>query len=157
MKMMMMMMMMILYFYNFIFNCSMYWDDGTITDIFHSYYVKWWLVGNSTYMLDGCGRTIPWELEHYHSCFMSWLVSLPGQYQPWYWLWRIKRSLSFTISDFNYLCHSLHPKLMENANMYFMFHHNNSTCKQLQELTWLLKWQLFNHKRPPMTNSSHLN
>ena len=36
---------------------------------------------------------------------MPWLLLLPGPQQPWCWLCRIGRSLSYLKRDFNYLCH----------------------------------------------------
>ena len=45
----------------------------------------------------GLTRSISWLL-------MLWLLSLPGHQQPWYWLCRIDRSLSYLRKDFNYLC-----------------------------------------------------
>ena len=35
---------------------------------------------------------------------IPWLHSWPGHQQPWYWLCRIGRSLSYLREDFNYLC-----------------------------------------------------
>ena len=43
-------------------------------------------------------RSISWLL-------MPWLHSSPWHQQPWYWLSRIGRSLSYLKKDFNYLCH----------------------------------------------------
>ena len=37
---------------------------------------------------------------------MTWLLASPGHQQPWYWLCRIGRSLSYLSKDFNYLCHA---------------------------------------------------
>ena len=36
---------------------------------------------------------------------MSWLLTLPGHQQPWYWPCRIGRSLSYLRKGFKYLCH----------------------------------------------------
>ena len=36
---------------------------------------------------------------------MPWLLASPGHRQPWYWLFRIGRSMSYLRKDFNYLCH----------------------------------------------------
>ena len=36
---------------------------------------------------------------------MSWLLVSPGHQQPWYWLCRMGRSLSYLRKDFNHLCH----------------------------------------------------
>ena len=36
---------------------------------------------------------------------MPWLLVSPGHQQPWYWLCRIGRSLSYISKDFNHLCH----------------------------------------------------
>ena len=39
------------------------------------------------------------------SCLlMPWLLASPGHQQPWYWLCRIGRSLSYSRRNFNYLC-----------------------------------------------------
>ena len=46
----------------------------------------------------GLTRSISWLL-------MPWLLASPGHQQPWYWLHRIIRSLSFLRKEFNYLCH----------------------------------------------------
>ena len=35
---------------------------------------------------------------------MPWLLASPGHQQPWYWLCRIGRSLSYSRRNFNYLC-----------------------------------------------------
>ena len=35
---------------------------------------------------------------------MPWLLASPGHQQPWYWLCRICRSLSYSKRNFNYLC-----------------------------------------------------
>ena len=43
-------------------------------------------------------RSILWLL-------MPWLLTSPGHQQPWYWLYRICRSLSYLREDFKYLCH----------------------------------------------------
>ena len=43
-------------------------------------------------------RSIPWLL-------MLWLLRSPGHQQPWYWLFRVNRSLSFMGKDFTYLCY----------------------------------------------------
>ena len=36
---------------------------------------------------------------------MSWLLTLPGHQQQWYWLCRICRSRSYLRKDFKYMCH----------------------------------------------------
>ena len=46
----------------------------------------------------GLSLSISWLL-------MPWLLSSPGHQQPWYWLYRIQRSLSYLRKDFKYLCH----------------------------------------------------
>ena len=43
----------------------------------------------------GLTRSISWLLLH-------WLLTSPGQQQPWYWPWRIGRFLSYLRKDFNY-------------------------------------------------------
>ena len=50
--------------------------------------------------LEYSGKTssIPWML-------MTWRLESPGHQQPWYWLCRINRSLTFMRKDFNYLHH----------------------------------------------------
>ena len=35
---------------------------------------------------------------------MPWLLASPGHQQPWYWLYRIDRSLSYSRRNVNYLC-----------------------------------------------------
>ena len=44
----------------------------------------------------GLTRSISWLL-------MPWLLTSPGHQQPWYWLCRIGRFLSYLKKDFNYL------------------------------------------------------
>ena len=46
----------------------------------------------------GLTRSISWLL-------MPWLLTSPGHQQPWYWLCRIGRFLSYLRKDFNYLSH----------------------------------------------------
>ena len=45
-------------------------------------------------------RSLSWLL-------MPWLLTSPGHQQPWYWLCRIGRFLSYLRKDFNYLCPGL--------------------------------------------------
>ena len=44
----------------------------------------------------GLIRSISWLL-------MPWLLAAPGHQQPWYWLYEICKSWSYTRKDFNYL------------------------------------------------------
>ena len=44
-------------------------------------------------------RSISWLL-------MPWLLTSPGHQQPWYWLCRMGRFLSYLRKDFNYLRHT---------------------------------------------------
>ena len=44
----------------------------------------------------GLTRSISWLL-------MPWLLTSPGHQQPWYWLCRIGKFLSYLRKDFNYL------------------------------------------------------
>ena len=46
----------------------------------------------------GLTRSISWLL-------MPWLLASPGLQQLWYWLCKLRRSLSYTRKDFNYPCH----------------------------------------------------
>ena len=46
----------------------------------------------------GLTRSISWLL-------MPWLLTSPGHQQPWCWLYRICRYLSYLRKDFKYLCH----------------------------------------------------
>ena len=46
----------------------------------------------------GLTRSISWVL-------MPWLLASPGHQQPWYWLCRMGRSLSYLRKDFNHLYH----------------------------------------------------
>ena len=46
----------------------------------------------------GLTRSISWLL-------MPWLLTSPGHQQPWYWLCKIGRFLSYLRKDFNYLRH----------------------------------------------------
>ena len=45
----------------------------------------------------GLTRSVSWLL-------MSWLLASPGHQQPWYWLCRMGRSLSYLRKDFHHLC-----------------------------------------------------
>ena len=55
------------------------------------------------------------RLTLYHGCWcqaytvswllMSWLLTSPGHQQPWYWLCRRGRFLSYLRKDFNYVRH----------------------------------------------------
>ena len=45
----------------------------------------------------GLTRSVSWLL-------MPWRRKEPGHQQPWYWLYRICRSLSYLRKDFKYLC-----------------------------------------------------
>ena len=45
----------------------------------------------------GLTKSISWLL-------MPWLLTSPGHQQPWYWLYRICRSLSYLRKCFKYLC-----------------------------------------------------
>ena len=45
----------------------------------------------------GLTRSISWLL-------MPWLLTSPEHQQPWYWLCKIGRSLSYSRRNFNYLC-----------------------------------------------------
>ena len=58
-------------------------------------------------------RSISWLL-------MSWLFASPGHQQPWYWLSRIGRSLSYLRKDFNYLCH-INGEELHKMSIYVMF------------------------------------
>ena len=53
-------------------------------------------VWGSSYL--GLSRSISWLL-------MPWLLTSPTHQQPWYWLHRICRSLSYLRKNFKYLCH----------------------------------------------------
>ena len=46
----------------------------------------------------GLTRSLSWLL-------MPWLLTSPGHQQPWYWLCRIGKSLSYLWKDSNYMCH----------------------------------------------------
>ena len=46
----------------------------------------------------GLTRSISWLL-------MPWFLASPGHQHPWYWLYRIGRSLSYSRKDFNYPGH----------------------------------------------------
>ena len=59
----------------------------------------------------GLPRSIQWLL-------MSWLLASPGHQQPWYWLYRIGRPLSYLRKDFNYLGH-ISVKEWQNVNTCF--------------------------------------
>ena len=47
----------------------------------------------------GLTRSVSWLLMH-------WLLTSPGHQQPWYWLCRIGRFLSYLRKDFKYLRHT---------------------------------------------------
>ena len=46
----------------------------------------------------GLTRSISWLLK-------PWLLASPGHEQPWYWPYRMGKSLSYLRKDFNHLCH----------------------------------------------------
>ena len=56
----------------------------------------WHAGGGPSYL--GLTRSISWLL-------MSWLLTLPGHQQPWYWLCRIYRPWSYLRKDFKCMCH----------------------------------------------------
>ena len=45
----------------------------------------------------GLTRSISWLM-------MPWLLTSPGHQQPWYWLYRMCRSFSYSRKDFKYMC-----------------------------------------------------
>ena len=49
---------------------------------------------------------------------MSWLLTSPGHQQPWYWLCKIGRFLSYLRKDFNYL-RSINVEKWQNVNICF--------------------------------------
>ena len=54
-----------------------------------------WIVRGPSYL--GLTRSISWLL-------MPWLLTSPGHQQPWYWLYRICRSFSYSGKCFKNLC-----------------------------------------------------
>ena len=61
---------------------------------------------------------------------MSWLLASPGHQQPWYWLCRMGRSLSYLRKDINHLCH-INVAEWQNVNICFMFPLKNLARKGL--------------------------
>ena len=61
---------------------------------------------------------------------MPWLLTSPGHQQPWYWLCRIGRFLSYLKKDFNYLRH-ISVEKWQKCKYMFMFPLKNLACKGL--------------------------
>ena len=51
---------------------------------------------------------------------MPWLLASPGHQQPWYWLCRKDRSLSYPRRNFNYLCY-ISVEEWQKCKYMFMF------------------------------------
>ena len=52
---------------------------------------------------------------------MSWLLTLLGHQQPWYWLCRMGRSLSYLRKYFNHPCHINVEEWHKNANIHMFY------------------------------------
>ena len=62
---------------------------------------------------------------------MPWLLASPGHQQPWYWLCRLDRSLSYLRKDFNDLCH-INVEEWHKMYIYVMFPLKNLARKGYQ-------------------------
>ena len=58
------------------------------------------------------------------------VVASPGHQQPWHWLSRLGRSLSYLREDFNYMCH-ISAKEWHKMQIYVLFTLKNVACKGL--------------------------
>ena len=95
---------------------------------------------------------------------MPWLLASPGHQQPWYWLCRIDRSLSYSRRNVNYLC-LLSVEEWKKCKYMFMFPLKNLAHKGLsifETVPWWLClhtciWAI-THKHPNSirTNASIL-
>ena len=56
---------------------------------------------------------------------MPWLLVPPGLQQPWYWLCRIGKPLSYLMNDFNYMFHIKVDEWHREYKFMFMFPLNN--------------------------------
>ena len=65
---------------------------------------------------------------------MTWLVASSGHQQPWYWLCRIGRYVSYLRKDFNYLCHIFVEKWHKCKYMFLL---KNLAHKGLHKLYML--------------------
>ena len=72
-------------------------------------------------------RSISWLL-------MPWLLTSPGPQQPWYWLYRICRSFTYSRKCFKYLCQIMWRNDIK-CKYIFMFPQKNLARKGLT-LTW---------------------
>ena len=91
-------------FFNSTVHCAMpVFSSSAVADPSFVNSWLWWLnaifpltlkVRGPSYL--GLTRSISWLL-------MPWLLTSPGHQQPWYWLCRIGRFLSYLRKDFNYL------------------------------------------------------
>ena len=88
-------------------------------------------------------RSISWLL-------MPWLLTSPGHQQPWYWLCRIGRFLSYMRKDFNYL-RRINVEKWQCKYM-FMFPLKNLARKGLICHCWLKQWLCIMFFLEPMSN-----
>ena len=72
-----------------------------------------------------------WRNKSISWLLMSWRLASPGHQQPWYWLDRIKVSLSSMGKDFNNICH-LSVEIFKKLQIHFGVASNNSACKGLK-------------------------
>ena len=86
----------IIYIYN---NYTVDWYSSSVFCISSEELTNSWSLTLKVWGLSylGLTRSISWLL-------MPWLLASPGHQQPWYWLCKIGRSLSYLRRKFNYLC-----------------------------------------------------
>ena len=71
---------------------------------------------------------------------MLWLLTSPGHQQPWYWLCRIGRFLSYLRKDFNYL-RRINVEKDTKGKYMFMFPLKNLARKGLNLWCWKRVWK----------------
>ena len=64
---------------------------------------------------------------------MPWLLTSPGHQQPWYWLCKTGRFLSYLRKDFNYL-RRINVEKWHKCNYMFMFPLKNLACKGYRKM-----------------------
>ena len=124
--------------------CTFYESEQTVDPSIHihfrlrccqchilwGWYNRIWALHTVTHLVlklkySGMIRSMPWVL-------MPWRHQvLPGHQQPWYWLWRINRSLSFMRMNLKYL-HHINVKKCFNMHIYIsMFSNIMSVWQEL--------------------------
>ena len=70
-------------------------------------------------------RSIPWLL-------MPWLLASPWHQQPWYWIYRTNKSLTFMRQVFNYLHHPWFKELQKMKNTLLCFLKNKFNMRLVE-------------------------